>query len=154
MENLQREKKIQLKIDTQRKIRIIKEKEEQSMLIQCQQMKDEWLKKTAVLREVATTPFKGDYKDWIHFWNKFSVEVDGSTISKVRKFNYLLELVKGKYTEDILRLPLKEEGYDEAKKILSDIYGKDINFHKQLIKEIEILDPITRIFKLKSIHEF
>ena len=41
MENLQREKKIQLKIDTQRKIRIIKEKEEQSMLIQCQQMKDE-----------------------------------------------------------------------------------------------------------------
>ena len=41
MENLQREKKIQLKIDTQRKIRIIKEKEEQSMLMQCQQMEDE-----------------------------------------------------------------------------------------------------------------
>ena len=40
MENLQREKKIQLKIDTQRKIRIIKEKEEQSMLMQCQQMED------------------------------------------------------------------------------------------------------------------
>ena len=106
------------------------------------------------LQKYTTTPFKGDYKDWIHFWNKFSVEVDGSIISKVRKFNYLLELVKGKYTEDILRLPHTEEGYDEAKKILSDIYGKDIKFHKQLIKEIEILDPITRILKLKSIHEF
>ena len=80
--------------------------------------------------------------------------MDGSTISKVRKFNHLLELVKGKYTEDILRLPHTEEGYDEAKKILSNIYGKNIKFHKQLIKEIEILDPITRILKLKSIHEF
>ena len=141
MENLQREKKLQLKIDTQRKIRIIKEKEEQSTLMQCQQLKDEWLKKTAELREVAEsisapalvkpqsvklqkytiTSFKGDYKDWIHFWNKFSVEVHESVISKVRKFNYLLELVKGKHTEDILRLPNTEEGYDEAKKILNDI---------------------------------
>ena len=79
-------------------------------------MEKEWLKKTAdmrqdresisapasvklqslMLQKYAITPLKGDYKDWIRFWNQFSVEVEGSTISKISKFNYLLELVKGK----------------------------------------------------------
>ena len=122
MENLQSEKKLQLEIDTQRKIRMIKEKEEESMLMQHQQTEEEWLEKIAELRLVresisapasvkpqsvelqkyTITPFKGDYKDWIRFWNQFSVEVDGSAISKISKFNYLLQLVKGKPREDIL----------------------------------------------------
>ena len=127
MENLQSEKKLQLEIDTQRKIRMIKEKEEEPMLMQRQQMEEEWLEKIAELRLVREsisapasvkpqsvelqkyriTPFKGDYKDWIRFWNQFSVEVDGSAISKISKFNYLLQLVKGKPREDILGLPHK-----------------------------------------------
>ena len=78
------------------------------------------------------TPFKGDYKDWIRFWNQFS----------------------SKGNIDILGLPHTEDGYDEAKKILNGIYGKDIKVHKQLIKEIESLQPITRIHKRKSIQEF
>ena len=122
MENLQSEKKLQLEIDTQRKIRMIKEKEEESVLMQRQQTEEEWLEKIAELRLVresisapasvkpqsvelqkyTITPFKGDYKDWIRFWNQFSVEVDGSAISKISKFNYLLQLVKGKPREDIL----------------------------------------------------
>ena len=52
LENLQREKKLRLEIDTQRKIRMIKEKEEESMLMQRQQLEEEWLKKTAELRQV------------------------------------------------------------------------------------------------------
>ena len=106
------------------------------------------------LQKYTITPFKGHFKDWIRFWNQFSVEVDGSAISKISKFNYLLELVKGKPRDDILGLPHTEDEYDEAKKILNDIYGKDIKVHKQLIKEIESLHPITSIHKLKSIHEF
>ena len=163
-----------MEIDTQRKMRMIKEKEEESMLMQRQQLEEERLKKIAELRQdresisaplsvklqsvklqkYTITPFKGYYKDWIRFWNQFSVEVDGSAISKISKFNYLLELVKGKPREDILGLAHTEEGYDEAKKILNDIYGKDIKVHKQLIKEIESLQPITSIHKLKSIHQF
>ena len=89
------------------------------MLRHYQQMEEERLKKTAELQQVrqstsapalvkpqsTITPFKGDYKDWIHFWNQFSVEVNGLVISKISKFNYLLELVKGKPREDILGLP-------------------------------------------------
>ena len=52
LENLQREKKLQLEIDTQHKIRMIKEKEEESMLMQRQQLEEEWSKKTAELRQV------------------------------------------------------------------------------------------------------
>ena len=65
------------------------------------------------LQKYTITPFKGDYKDWICFWNQFSVEVDGSAISKINKFNYLLELVKGKPRYDILGLAHAEDGYDE-----------------------------------------
>ena len=136
---------------------MIKEKEEESMLMQRQQLEEEWLMKTVELRQnieptsgsvsvkpqsvksqkYTITSFKGSHKDWIRFWNQFSVEVDGSAISKINKFNCLLELVKGKPREDIIGLPHTEDGYDEAKKVLSDIYAKDIKVHKQLIKEIE-----------------
>ena len=115
---------------------MIKVKEEESMLIQRQQLEEEWLKKTAELRQVRESisapasvkpqrvklqkytimPFKGDYKDWIRFWNQFSVEVDRSTISEISKFNYLLGLVKGIPRDDILGLPHTEDRYDEQRK--------------------------------------
>ena len=52
------------------------------------------------LQKYTITPFNGDYKDWIQFWNQFTVEVDGSAISNISKFHYLLELTKGKPRED------------------------------------------------------
>lgn len=87
----------------------------------------------------------GEYKDWLHFWNQFTVEVDGSSIAEISKFNYLLKLVKGKPRDDIVGLPHTQEGYEEAKRILQQTYGKDIKAHKVLIKELEDLTPITSI---------
>ena len=49
----------------------------------------------ANLQKFSITPFKGDYKDWLRFWNMFVVEVDNSKISEISKFNYLLELEEG-----------------------------------------------------------
>ena len=76
------------------------------------------------LQKYSITPFKGDYKDWLRFWNQFVVEVDNSKISEISKFNYLLELVEGKPKSHILGLPHTVEGYEEAKKILELTYGK------------------------------
>ena len=70
------------------------------------------------MQKYTITPFKGDYKDWLRFWNQFFIEVDGSSIADISKFNYLLELVEGKPKEDILGLPHTEDGYKEAKRIL------------------------------------
>ena len=36
------------------------------------------------------TPFQGDFKYWLRFWNQFIAEVDGSGIAKISKLNYLL----------------------------------------------------------------
>ena len=57
--------------------------------------------------------------------------MDGSSIAKISKLNYLLEPVKGRQT-----------------------YGKDIKVHKVLIKELEDLPAIASIHKLQSINEF
>ena len=42
------------------------------------------------LQKYTITLFSGDYKDWLRFWNQFTVEVDGAAISEISKFNYLL----------------------------------------------------------------
>ena len=47
------------------------------------------------LQRYTNTLFEGDFKDWLRFWNQFYVEVDGSSMVEISKFNYLLELVKG-----------------------------------------------------------
>ena len=70
------------------------------------------------LQKYTIAHFTGDYKDWTRFWNQFEIEVDGSNISEISKFNYLLELTKGKPRDDILGLPHTSDGYAEAKRIL------------------------------------
>ena len=72
----------------------------------------------------------------------------------ISKFNYLLELVKGKPKDDILGLPHTGDGYKEAKRILEQTYGKDIKVHKALIKELEDLPAISSIHRLNDIHDF
>ena len=106
------------------------------------------------LQKYTITPFKGEYKDWLRFWNQFTVEVDGSGRSEISKFNYRLELVTGKPREDILGLPHTRDGYEEAKRMLEQTYGRDIKIHKTLIKELETLPTITSVHKLTETHSF
>ena len=35
------------------------------------------------LQKYSITPFKGDYKEWLRFWNQFVEDVDNSKISKI-----------------------------------------------------------------------
>ena len=90
----------------------------------------------------------------VRFWNQFSVEVDRSTTSEISKFNYLLELTKGKSRNDIIGLPHTTDEYAEAKRILAETYGKDFKVHRALVKDLENLHTITSIHKVTSIHEF
>ena len=170
--------------EEQTKLRLQQQKEIEEATIQQQQREEEWYMRkidfekqigesqaervvggntgnhatsstqSVKLQKYTITPFSGDYKDWLRFWNQFTVEVDGSSISEISKFNYLLELVKGKPKDDILGLPHTEDGYKEAKRILEQTYGKDIKVHKALIKELEELPAISSIHRLNSIHDF
>ena len=84
-------------------------------------------------RYTTITPFEGDYKVWFRFWNQFSVEVDGSRMAEISKFNHLLELVIGKPKEDILGLP-HSTGYAEAKKYLWSPTENCLRCKKLLLK--------------------
>ena len=106
------------------------------------------------LQKYTVAPFYGEYKDWLRFWNQFMVEVDGSGIAEISKFNYLSELLKGKPKKDISGLPHSADGHKEAKRILEQTYGKETKIHKALIKELEGLATITSIHKISNIHEF
>ena len=132
-----------------------KKKIELEMELEKKKAEQEAAKPQAVkLQKYTITPFHGDCKDWLRFWNQFVVEVDSSKISEISKFNYLLELVDGEPKEHILGLPHTPEGYKEAKKILEMTFGKDIKVHKALIKDLEALPKITSVHKIKEIHEF
>ena len=162
-------------MEEQARINQLQQKENEEIKIRQQQREEEWHKRNwnlnwrklrSALRKNQTkpqavklqrytiTPFNGEYKDWLRFWNQFTVEVDGSSISEISKFNYLMELVVGKPKEDILGLPHNEDGYQEAKRTLEMTCGRDIKIHKALIKEFENLSAITSIHKLKEVHEY
>ena len=70
--------------------------------------------KPVKLQKYTIAPFKGDYKDWLRFWNQFIIEIDGFSTEEISKFNYQLELVEGKPREEILGLPHTDEGYNEV----------------------------------------
>jgi len=67
------------------------------------------------LQKYKITPFRGDQKDWLRFWNQFSVELDGSNIAEVSKFNYLLELVQEKQRTTSLNFHMHQRGTKRQK---------------------------------------
>ena len=100
------------------------------------------------LQKYTVTSFKGDCKDWIRFWDQLLVEVDGSAISKIIKFNYLLELVTWGNLEKTY-LDYMGDGYDKANKILNSIYGKDIksvlHFYNKLARTVQTLNTTKKL---------
>ena len=133
----------------------LKKKIELEMELEKKKAEQEAAKPQAVkLQKCTITPFHGDCKDWLRFWNQFVEVVDSSKLSEISKFNYLLELVDGEPKEHVLGLPHTPEGYKEAKKILEMTFRKDIKVHKALIKDLEALPKITSVHKIKEIHEF
>ena len=94
------------------------------------------------LQRYTITPFRGNFRDWLRFWNQFSVEVDQSGLPEISKFNYLLELCKGEPLEAITGLPHTAEGYEAAKGILTDTYGKSHRVKRTFIQDLEELPTI------------
>ena len=106
------------------------------------------------LQKYSITPFQGDICDFTRFWAQFNVEVDQANLAEISKFNYLLELVKGKAREQITGLPHTIEGYEAAKDILKEKYGKPQRVLRTIIQELENLPHITTSSKVEQAHAF
>jgi hypothetical protein len=80
---------------------------------------------TAKLPKLSITKFNGEYIDWNRFWNQFIEEIDKSVMALITKLSYLKEFVEPKVRKSIDGLPFTVEGYNRAKSILEERYGKE-----------------------------
>ena len=103
---------------------------------------DKNAEQTVKLQKYRISNFYGQYEDWTRFHNQFKTEVDNSKLPQISKFNYLMEYCKGKAKESISGLPYTEEGYEQAKAILADRFGRPTHCKRSVLKTIETLDYI------------
>ena len=90
---------------------------------------------------------------WSRFWEQFTENIDKTTAAPITKFAYLRELLDAKVRRTVQALPLTPEGYNRAKSILQDKYGKELEIVKAYTREILDL-PTVYNSNPKKIHDF
>ena len=97
----------------------------------------------AKLPKLVISKFNGTYMDWPRFWGQFTETIVKSNIAAVSKFAYLRELLDSKVKNTIEVLPFTAEGYNRAKSILQEKYGKETEIVKAYCREILDLPTVT-----------
>lgn len=112
-------------------------------------------KARAKLPKLTISKFNGTYMDWSRFWSQFEESVEKSGLATVTKFSYLKELLDSKVRREVEALPFTPEGYNRAKAILTEKYGKESETVKAYGKEILDLPYIssTNPRKIKEFSE-
>ena len=95
------------------------------------------------LPKINIVQFDGSYMDWPRFWGQFTETVDKSNIAAINKLTYLCGFLGPKVKRRVESLPFTAEGYNRAKSILQDQYGKTPEIVKAYIKEIMDLPHIS-----------
>ena len=106
----------------------------------------------AKLPKLVITKFDGSYTDWNRFQGQFSETINKTSVSAFTKFAYLRELLCDKVKRTVEALPYTPEGYDRAKAIFLERYGKESEIIKAYVKEILELPHIPTA-NVKRIHE-
>ena len=107
----------------------------------------------AKLPKLVISKFEGAYTDWPRFWGPFTENIDKTTVAPITKFPYLRELLGAKVKHTVEALPFTREGYNCAKSILQDKYGKESEMAKVYTQEILDL-PTVHNANPKKIHYF
>ena len=98
---------------------------------------------SAKLPKLVISKFDGSCMNWPKFWGQFSEAIDKSSVAPITKFTYLLELLEPQVKRCVEALPFNPEGYNRAKAILLEKYGKESEIIKCYVKEILDLPNIT-----------
>ena len=107
----------------------------------------------AKLPKLTITKFDGTFLDWNRFWGQFSEAIDKTGMVAITKFSYLKEFVDLKVRKTIDGLPFTAEGYNRAKSILIDRYGKESEIVKAYVQNILDL-PRIKGTNPQKIHQF
>ena len=108
---------------------------------------------TTRLLKLSITKFDRKFATWLSFWNNFEVKIDFTALPTVKKFSYLKELVEPKVKTDIDGLPLTSEGYERAKNILKNEYGKTSEIVNAYVQNILGLPVVTTVHP-KEVNQF
>ena len=107
----------------------------------------------AKLPKLVISKYCGSYQDWPRFWGQFIETIDKTSIAPITKFTYLCELLDPKIKSVVDSLPFTPEGYNRAKVILEERFGKQSEIVKSYVKEIMDLPCIQNV-NPKKIAEF
>ena len=106
------------------------------------------------LPKLTIAKFNGSHTDWLRFWNIFEAEVDKcSDLAGVTKFAYLKDLLEPKIRASIDGLPFSSEGYERAKSILKNKYGRTSEIVNAYVQNIMALPSVSGSNPVK-IHQF
>ena len=97
--------------------------------------------------------FDGTFMDWPRFWGQLSETIDKTSVAPITKFSYLRELLDFKVKRTIDALPFTSEGYNRAKSILVEKYGKESEIVKAYTNEILDIPSVPNA-NPKKISEF
>ena len=85
--------------------------------------------------------------------NTFEAEIDSTDLPAVSKFGFLKELLEPKIRTDIDGLPFTTEGYERAKNIPKNEYGKTSEIINAHVQNIMRLPTVTGTNPAK-VHKF
>ena len=103
--------------------------------------------------KLVITKFDGTPQDWMRFWGQFETQIDKLSAPAVTKISYLKELLVLKVRNLIDGLPFTPEGYQKAKDLLVQRYGKTSEVVGTYVQNIlELLSIKER--DVRKIHEF
>lgn len=91
--------------------------------------------------------------DWPRFWGQFTKTIDKTNVQLITKFSYLRELLDFKVKRTIEVLPFTSKGYNRAKSILNERFGKESEIVNAYVKEILDL-PLISSTNPRKISEF
>ena len=98
---------------------------------------------TAKLPKLSITKFDGTFANWPPVWNKFEAEIDKTELASVINFAYLKELLEPKVRVDMDGLLLNTVGYEKAKNIIKEEYGKTSGVDNAYVNNILQLPTVT-----------
>ena len=108
--------------------------------------------KMSKLPKLEIAKFNGQTSDWLRFWTQFEENIDKRCISDTNKLSYLHGYLTPKVSGLISSLPHTTEGYEEAKNILKEKYGRPSEMVKGYVREINNLMNPGR--DVRKVHDF
>jgi hypothetical protein len=86
--------------------------------------------------------FRGDVLEWTQFWESLNAAVHSSTLSNVKKFDYLKEYLKGEAYPLVNNLELSDANYEVAIDELKKMYGKKDVLIEAHFEKLDTLQPM------------